>query len=235
MTTAVTSPTTTTTPATGSASATGTQADLASGVSNLSTGYQTFLTLLTTQLKNQDPTSPLDTNQFTQQLVQMTGVQQQLLSNQLLQQLVNQSGSGQGATGAVGLIGKTVTASQATANLAGGKVAWSYALDNAASSATLTVKNAAGTVVWSGAAPDLSAGSHAFTWNGQDSSGRQLADGGAYTLSITAADASGGAVAATPQITGVVSSVQTVAGQTVVQVGGATAPVSSITSVAAAS
>ena len=215
--------------------ATGTQSDIASGASNLSTGYQTFLTLLTTQLKNQDPTSPLDTNQFTQQLVQMTGVQQQLLSNQLLQQLVNQSGSSGGAAGSVDLIGKTVTASQASAPLTGGKVAWSYDLDKAASAATLSIKNAAGSTVWSGSAPDLSSGSHAFTWNGQDSAGRQLGDGGVYTLSIAASDAAGAAITATPQITGVVGAVQTVAGQTVVQIGGATAPVSSITSVAATS
>ena len=218
-----------------SPAATGTQADIASGASNLSTGYQTFLTLLTTQLKNQDPTSPLDTNQFTQQLVQMTGVQQQLLSNQLLQQLVSQSGGSGGAAGAVGLIGKTVTASQDTATLTGGKVAWSYDLDKAASAATLTVKNAAGSIVWSGSAPDLSAGDHAFNWNGQDSAGRQLGDGGAYTLSIAASDASGAAITATPQITGVVGAVQTANGQTVVQIGGATAPVSSITSVSATS
>ena len=61
------------------------------GLAQLADNYQTFLSLLTTQLKNQDPLSPLDTNQFTQQLTQMTGVEQQLLSNQLLQSLVTQS------------------------------------------------------------------------------------------------------------------------------------------------
>ena len=74
-----------------------------SGLSGIADNYQTFLSLLTTQLKNQDPTSPLDTNSFTQQLVQMTGVQQQLLSNTLLKQLVTQSGGS--VTGAVDLIG----------------------------------------------------------------------------------------------------------------------------------
>ena len=225
----------TTSPTTTPAATTGTQADLASGAGNLSTSYNSFLTLLTTQLKNQDPTSPLDTNQFTQQLVQLTGVQQQLLSNQLLQQLVSATGTGGGAAGAVGLIGKTVTAGANQGVLTGGKVAWGYDLGSAASNATLSVANAAGTVVWSGSAPDLSAGSHPFTWNGQDSSGRQLPDGGTYTLSVAASDAAGAAITATPQITGVVGSVQTVAGQTVVQIGGSTAPVSSITSVSATS
>lgn len=77
------------------------------GLASVANNYQTFLSLLTTQLKNQDPLSPLDTNQFTQQLTQMTGVEQQLLSNQLLQQLVTaQSGIGQSAN----LIGKVITA-----------------------------------------------------------------------------------------------------------------------------
>jgi flagellar basal-body rod modification protein FlgD len=223
-----------TSPTSGSPSS-GTASDIASGASSLSSSYQTFLSLLTTQLKNQDPTSPMDTNQFTQQLVEMTGVQQQLLSNQLLQQLVDQSGSGQGAAGAVGLIGKTVTAASPQGVLQNGAVNWAYNLPSAAASATLTVTNAAGTTVWSGTAPDLSTGTHSFSWNGKDSSGRQLADGGAYTLSVAASDASGGSITATPMIQGVVSSVQTASGQTVVQIGGSTAPVSSITSVAAGS
>ncbi len=50
--------------------------------------FQTFLTLLTTQLQNQNPLDPLDTNQFTQQLVQFAGVEQQLKTNDSLQTLV---------------------------------------------------------------------------------------------------------------------------------------------------
>jgi flagellar basal-body rod modification protein FlgD len=99
---------------TGSASKTGstssasaTQLSLNNGLTSLASNFQGFLTLLTTQLKNQDPTSPLDTNQFTQQITQMTGVEQQLLSNQLLQQLVTAQG---GLASAANLIGETVTA-----------------------------------------------------------------------------------------------------------------------------
>ncbi len=101
MTTAVTN-TTPTTSNTGTSSA-----SLNSSLASMADNFTTFLTLLTTQLKNQDPTSPLDTNQFTQQLTQMTGVEQQLQSNKLLQQLVNtQAGIGASAN----LIGKVVTA-----------------------------------------------------------------------------------------------------------------------------
>jgi flagellar basal-body rod modification protein FlgD len=83
------------------------QLSLNSGLASLADNFQGFLTLLTTQLQNQDPTSPADTNQFTQQITQMTGVEQQLLSNQLLQQLVTAQG---GVASAANLIGETVTA-----------------------------------------------------------------------------------------------------------------------------
>jgi flagellar basal-body rod modification protein FlgD len=83
------------------------QLSLTNGLSSLASNYQSFLTLLTTQLKNQDPTQPLDTSQFTSQITQMTGVEQQLLSNQLLQSLVTQQ-TGVGA--AANLIGDNVTA-----------------------------------------------------------------------------------------------------------------------------
>jgi flagellar basal-body rod modification protein FlgD len=102
----VTAPTTTPTTATTASST------VNNGLASLADNYQTFLSLLTTQLKNQDPSSPLDTNQFTAQLTQMTGVEQQLLSNKLLQQLVSAQG---GLPQAAGLIGKTVTAPGATA------------------------------------------------------------------------------------------------------------------------
>jgi len=88
-------------------SAAATQLSLNSGLAGLASNFQGFLTLLTTQLKNQDPTSPADTNQFTQQITQMTGVEQQLLSNQLLQQLVTAQG---GVASAANLIGENVTA-----------------------------------------------------------------------------------------------------------------------------
>jgi flagellar basal-body rod modification protein FlgD len=82
-------------------------------LASLADNFNSFLTLLTTQLKNQDPTSPLDTNQFTQQITQMTGVEQQLLSNQLLQQLVTAQG---GVASAANLIGETITAPGATSS-----------------------------------------------------------------------------------------------------------------------
>jgi flagellar basal-body rod modification protein FlgD len=218
-------------PTTSTVSSAGASTDaLASGQANIASSYQTFLTLLTSQLKNQDPTSPLDTNSFTQQLVQMTGVQQQLLSNKLLQSLVTQSGGG--VTGAVGLIGKTVTASGDTTSLSGGKAAWSYNLSQAASQAAMTITDSSGKVVWSGTAPNLTSGDHAFTWDGKTSSG-QTAPDGTYKLAIQAVNSAGAGVPATTSITGVVSSVAQVSGATVINIGAVQAPLTSVSAVTA--
>jgi flagellar basal-body rod modification protein FlgD len=214
---------------TGSGSGTGTAADLASGQSNIDTSYQTFLTLLTTQLQNQDPSSPMDPNTFTTELVQMTGVQQQLLSNQLLQQLVTASPSS-GVSSAVNLIGKDVTATSSISNLTNGQASWTYNLPSTAATATVSVTNASGTVVFTGQAPSFAAGNAAFNWNGQDNNGVQQPDG-VYTLSIAAADSSGGTITPTISVSGVAGSIQSAAGQTMVTIGNTAVPVSSITNV----
>ena len=106
---------------TGSAAQTGSSAQTSSaaasalsataGLTSLASNFQSFLSLLTTQLQNQDPLNPTDTNQFTEQITQMTGVQAQLMSNTLLQQLVTeQTGLSAGAN----MIGKVITAPGAT-------------------------------------------------------------------------------------------------------------------------
>src|SRR2546430_16214955 len=97
------------------ASATGTAPSASSGVPTTSAAnkatpagnFDTFLTLLTTQLQNQNPLDPLDTNQFTQQLVQFAGVEQQLKSNDQLKSLVELEKSAQ-STQALVYVGNTV-------------------------------------------------------------------------------------------------------------------------------
>ena len=143
---------TVTTPTTGtSSSSSSTATDLAAGQSQLNTTYSSFLTLLTAQLQNQDPLSPMDTNSFTQQLVSMNGVQQQLLTNNLLQTLVNQWTGAGSIGGAVNLIGKSVTAQSSVQALQNGSATWTYNLPSAAASATLEVQIP--TAISSGPAP----------------------------------------------------------------------------------
>jgi flagellar basal-body rod modification protein FlgD len=213
--------------ATTSAAAT---SNINAGQASLNESYTTFLTLLTTQLKNQDPTSPMDTNAFTQQLVAMTGVQQQLLTNELLQGISNNS-SNSGVAGSVGLIGKTATATSSDATLANGAANWTYNLAGDASAATLTITDSTGKAVYSTAGSNLAAGNHTLSWNGKNFAGVQLPDGGVYTLSIAAADSSGNSVASTSSVTGSVGSVTQANGTTLVKIGVNSVPLSSITSV----
>ena len=204
--------------------------DLAAGQANLTSSYSTFLTLLTTQLQNQDPTSPMDTNAFTQQLVAMTGVQQQLLTNNLLEQMVSNSATGSVAS-SVNLIGQNVTAITSSATLTSGSATWNYTMPSTAASGWATVSDSSGATVWSGAVSQLSAGNDTFTWNGENQSGVQQSNGGAYSLSISATDSSGNAVTPTLYTTGVVNSLQSVNGVAEATIGTTQVPISSITSV----
>ena len=109
---------------------------------SLADSEQTFLKLMTTQLKNQDPLSPVDSNAFTQQIVQMTGVEQQLLTNDLLKVLVGMNDGG--ISGQVGLIGKEVTTTSTTGTLADKSLTFDYNLPRAAGALKLEVVDAAG-------------------------------------------------------------------------------------------
>lgn len=219
-----------TTPVSGAAATPSTQDATALGKTQLATSFNTFLTLLTTQLKNQDPLSPLDSNQFTQQLVQMTGVEQQLASNDLLKQLVSNTGAG--ISQAVGVIGKDVTASSPDAQIASGKASWNYSLSRNAKDVSIQIVDSKGAVVHAEAPSDNSAGNHAFTWNGKDLTGHQLADGGPYTLKVTAKDSTGTDVPSSIFLRGTVTGVeQDSTGKTLLTINGAKIPWSTVTAV----
>ncbi len=202
------------------------------GLATLTNNFQTFLTLLTTQLKNQDPLSPLDPNQFTQQLVQMSGVQQQLLTNNLLTTLVGQ-GQGGMASG-VGYIGKQVAATSPNQMLSGGTATWTYQLGSNAANATGTITNQLGKTVWSGPLTGLSAGTNTFTWNGKDSTGAQQPNGGTYTLAVNATDTANSPVTSTVVVQGVATAVQMVGGQPYLSIGSNLVPLSSVVGVSSA-
>ena len=187
------------------------------GRARLAENFDTFLSLLTTQLKNQDPLSPLDSNQFTQQLVQMTGVEQQLLTNDLLKKLVGNTGTG--VSTAVSLIGKDVRATSDEAQLAAGKATWAYKLDRAASDVKLEILDSKGRVVRAIAPTDNKIGEHKLEWDGKGTAGSTLPDG-TYSLRVTAKDTQGTTVASTVYADGVVTGVEQVDGQTLLTVNG---------------
>jgi flagellar basal-body rod modification protein FlgD len=199
------------------------------GIASLASNFNTFLSLLTTQLQNQDPLSPLDSNQFTQQLVQMTGVEQQLAGNDLLKQLVSNTGTG--ISTAVSLIGKDVRAVSSDANLNGGQAQWTYNLGDGVTDLKVEVVDSNGTIVHTESPTDRGSGDHAFTWNGTDLAGNKLPDGGTYTLKINATDATGASVATTTYISGVVSGVEQDDGQTYLTINGNKVTADTVTSV----
>jgi flagellar basal-body rod modification protein FlgD len=213
--------TTSTTPtsSTGTSSTSG-----SSAMDQLSGNFDTFLQLLTTQLQNQDPLSPMDSNQFTQQLVEFSQVEQQINTNTNLQTLITQGQSQSGAY-ATGYLGKVVSVSGGQGALTNGQAQWSYNLATAASSTVLSVTNASGQVVYSGAG-QTTAGNNTFTWNGQDLNGNQLPDG-TYTLAVNASNA-GTAVTTTVSSSGTVSEVNMTGGSPQLVIGAMQVPLTSI-------
>lgn len=205
---------------TNTAATTGTKNAASAGRTRLAENFDTFLTLLTAQLKNQDPMSPMDSTQFTQQLTQMTGVEQQLETNDLLRELV--AAKDQGIAGAVSLIGKEVRATTDQAGLANGKAEWNYNLPRAAADVKLEILDANGRIVRT-VAGDKTAGDHKFTWNGKDQTNLSVAPG-VYTLRVTAKDASGASVSTTTYVDGLVNSVEQAGGNTLVAINGAKIP-----------
>jgi len=168
----------------------------------LAGNFQTFLTLLTTQLKNQNPLDPLDTNQFTAQLVQFAQVEQQLKSNDQLAALVSLQQTAQN-TAALEFVGQRVGVAGSAATLSNGKATWNLDVPKPATG-TIKIASATGQTVYTGNY-SMGAGSQPFVWDGKDASGLQWPDGN-YTISITAQDASGKLVAIPTEIEATVDS-----------------------------
>jgi flagellar basal-body rod modification protein FlgD len=170
----------------------------------LSSNFSTFLTLLTTQLKNQDPTAPMDSNQFTQQLVMYSQVEQQIDSNTNLKTLISQ-GSSNASAMTTGYLGKKVSITNGNASLTGGAANWSYTLDTASANTQLTISDANGKNVYSGTGL-MTSGSHTFAWDGKDNNGNQLADG-TYKLTVTATDSNNNTVTSSVASAGTVTQI----------------------------
>jgi flagellar basal-body rod modification protein FlgD len=169
----------------------------------IASNFTEFLQLLTTQLQNQDPLSPMDTNQFTQQLVEFSQVEQQMKTNDTLSTLVSLQQSAQ-ATSALALVGATVVVNGSTVPMSNGSASWTVTASKPAT-ATITIADATGQTVYTGNYA-VNAGQQAFTWNGVGNNGQKWPDGN-YTLTATAVDANGQSTAISTQVKATVSSV----------------------------
>jgi flagellar basal-body rod modification protein FlgD len=187
--------------------------------------FQSFLTLLTTQLQNQNPLDPLDTNQFTQQLVEFAGVQQQLNTNDSLATLVSLQQTAQ-STQALGFVGKTAVVNGSTAVMTNSSATWQVSIPTS-SNLNITIANSSGQTVFSGKYAVNAGNDQPFIWNGQGNDGTQWPDG-KYTMTATAADSTGKSVAVSTQIQGVVSSVDLTQSPPLLSINGQTYTVNQI-------
>lgn len=160
----------------------------AAGASNsanaaLAGTFDTFLKLLTAQLQNQDPLSPMDSAKFTEQLVQYSQVEQQISTNTKLDSLASKMNTSS-AMGALSYLGRTATFDSNVAALTDDGAAWQYALGDAATTVTISVVNEKGATVYT-TTGERAAGGHKFTWDGKSSQGDKL-ENGVYALKVTA-------------------------------------------------
>lgn len=153
--------------------------------------FDAFLLLLTTQLRHQNPLDPLDTNQFTQQLVQFAGVEQAIRTNENLELLVRVSAAST-ATAAASFIGKQITVGSTRSELKNGQAEWSYNAAADASEAKFVVRDDSGKVVWQ-EERSLPRGRGTFVWSGHTQDGAKAPDG-RYHLSVEGKGADGGTV-----------------------------------------
>lgn len=161
-----------------------------------------FLNLLVTQLKNQDPLEPMDATQFTSQLVQFASVEQQIYQNSNLEKLLESAHVSQ-VSNLANFLGKTVEAQTDEFNLTAGTADFTYKLMEKAKSATVSISDASGRVVYSSVG-NKSTDLTPFTWNGVDDYGNQLPDG-RYSFAINAKNDAGDPIEYSRSVKGVVT------------------------------
>ncbi|MBW4330463.1 flagellar hook assembly protein FlgD [Stakelama sp. CBK3Z-3] len=174
-------------------SATSSTTGTSSSLDKLTSDKTMFLQLLTTQMQNQDPLDPMDTSEYTQQLVQFSQVEQAIQQNTTLSAILDRL-SGQDLISASSLVGKTASFDSNAAGLAENSPAqWSYTTEGAPAAMTATVSNAAGVPVaeWT-----LDNADGSIAWDGEMTNGATAPEG-VYTLSIAASDTSGNALPVT--------------------------------------
>jgi flagellar basal-body rod modification protein FlgD len=218
------------TSSTGSSSSSAAAAAGSSASQQIAGNFDTFLQLLTTQLQNQDPLDPMDTDSFTQELVEFASVEQQVNMNTNMQTLISMQQTTE-ATSALQLVGSTVTiggSSAALSNATNTPATWSLTTSTPAT-ANVTITSAAGTTAYTGTVA-LNAGTQAYTWNGVGNNGQTWPDG-TYTIAINATGANGQAVTVSTQTQGTVSGVNLSTNPPTLTVNGQSVQISQVTSI----
>jgi flagellar basal-body rod modification protein FlgD len=176
-----------------------------SAAEDLKTKYNNFLLLLTKQLQNQDPMSPMDTAAFTQQLVSFSNVEQQIQANQRLEKLISLQSS-TNAFGAVNFVGNAIAVDSDRVALKDGKAGFQYQIEHSAAKAMMRVIDSRGQTVLVQEA-NRGVGTYNVDWNGKDAFGNQLPDG-EYRIAVSYEDDQGKAYSAKITSFGVVDSTE---------------------------
>ena len=197
--------------ATAAAAAAGTGSSTSSSLTgSINMNKNDFLQLLMAQLQNQDPMSPEDPKDFVSQLAQFSSLEQQINSNQNLSDLstaIKSLQQSQSMAQGVSLLGKTVQGSGNTLSVAGGKAFdGSFQLPKAAAQVAVGIFDSTGKQVATLNLGSQAAGTHTFSWDGKDSSGKQVADG-TYAYQVAAQDKGGNAIQVANYLTGTVQQV----------------------------
>jgi flagellar basal-body rod modification protein FlgD len=201
-----------------SSAASSTSSGVAADSQMIASNFTTFLQLLTTQLQNQNPLDPLDTNQFTQQLVEFAQVEQQMKSNSQLDTLISLQQSAQ-STAALNYVGSTVVVDGSNGVLNSGQATWNLNVSKPAA-ATITIQDSTGATVYTTTA-SLQPGGQPFVWNGIGNDGVQRPDGN-YTITAVASDASQQNVPVSVELQGKVDSVDLTQNPPLLSIGGQT-------------
>ncbi|HVY16215.1 MAG TPA: flagellar hook capping FlgD N-terminal domain-containing protein [Rhodopila sp.] len=196
-------------------------------LASLSNNFSDFLQLLMTQLQNQDPSSPMDSNQFTSELVQFSQVEQQINTNQDLTQMIQLTQASQVEQSA-SMLGRAVTVNSGKLSLQNGQAEINFDTSNA-EAVGITVYNSAGAAVAS-ATMQTQAGTNHWSWDGSGPNGVTEPDG-AYSVSVTQIGATGTTAAVPFTVTGTATAVENNAGTVDLQMGGLIVPFGSVVSV----
>jgi len=194
-------------------------------LSKLTEDLDNFLTILTTQLQYQDPLSPMDSSEFTNQLVQFASVEQEIQSNRNLESLIALQETNI-LVGAVSYIGKEVEVTGQTTKLENGSAEFIYSLPEKAQAAILAIYDESGTQVLFQKA-DTDAGRHSFVWDGKNGNGEAQPDGN-YTIQIVAANANDEQITPDYAVRGKVTGIGTVDGVPVLELDDLNIPLANI-------
>ncbi len=189
----------------------------ANSSAQLAEDFDDFLVLLTTQLQNQDPLSPMDSTEFTNQLVSFAGVEQQINQNQKLDSLVS-LGLGSSFSSSLNYVGKNISYVSSEAYFDGANpIEVSYAIDGTSVDTTINILDSDGSVVFSQQVSD-DEGVENFVWNGTNDNGDLLPEG-TYEIRVDALDGQNNALESTTVVTGHVGGIETQNGTTFLLVG----------------